>query len=67
MLTYAIQDEYLAKAEYAKITEALGNVRPFANIINAEQTHIVALENLLKTYGIAVPVNDAAGYATVSG
>ena len=65
MLTYAIQDEYLASAEYAKITETFGSVRPFANIIKAEQSHIAALERLFTTYGIAIPANSAAGYVTV--
>ena len=31
MLTYAIQDEYLARAEYELIISEYGNVRPFTN------------------------------------
>ena len=40
MLTYAIQDEYLALAEYELIIEKYGSMRPFSNIINSEKTHI---------------------------
>jgi hypothetical protein len=37
MLTYAIQDEYLAYAEYDKIIDAYGAQRPFTNIIKAKK------------------------------
>lgn len=59
MLTYALQDEYLAHAEYAYIIDAYGSIRPFTNIIRAEETHIETLLPLFETYGIAVPTNDA--------
>ncbi len=55
MLTYAILDEYAAKATYQIIIEAFGEVRPFTNIVNAEQTHIDLLLPLFETYGIEVP------------
>lgn len=60
MLTYAIQDEYLAQAEYNAIIDTFGEVRPFTNIVNAEQTHIDLLLPLFATYGIEVPANTAA-------
>ncbi|MGD9910326.1 MAG: DUF2202 domain-containing protein [Candidatus Izemoplasmatales bacterium] len=59
MLTYAIQDEYLAQAEYNAIIDTYGAVKPFTNIVLAEQTHINLLLPLFETYGIEVPVNDA--------
>lgn len=59
MLTYALQDEYLAHAEYEYIIGAYGSIRPFTNIIRAEETHIETLLPLFETYGIAVPENDA--------
>jgi len=40
MLTYAIQDEYLAKAEYAAIIDTFDVTRPYTNIIRAENNHI---------------------------
>lgn len=36
MLTYAIEDEWLAHGEYAGIIADLGAGRPFTNIVQAE-------------------------------
>ena len=58
MLQYAIQDEYLALAEYEYIINQLGADRPFSNIMKAEQSHIEAIELLYNTYGIEIPVVD---------
>ncbi len=55
MLTYAIQDEYLAHAEYAYIIDTFGNTRPFSNIIKAEEQHIDTLLPLFTEYGIQAP------------
>lgn len=60
MLIYALQDEYLAKAEYEAIIETYGEVRPFINIVEAEQTHIDLLLPLFETYGYDLPENIAA-------
>lgn len=60
MMTYAIQDEYLAHAEYEEIIEIYGSVRPFTNIIKAEATHISLMEPLFEKYGFEIPINDAA-------
>jgi hypothetical protein len=60
MITMAITDEYLAHKEYEIILDAYGNINPFANIINAEVTHIEALLPLFEAYDIAVPVDNAA-------
>lgn len=59
MLTYAIQDEYLAHAEYEYIINKFGPVRPFSNIIKAEETHISMLTPLFEKYGFQVPKNTA--------
>ncbi len=59
MLTYAIQDEYLAQAEYQTIIDTFGAVKPFANIVYKEQTHIDLLVALFETYGFAIPENTA--------
>lgn len=58
MLTYALVDEYTAKATYEAIIAAYGEVKPFTNIVVAEQTHIDLLLPLFATYGISIPVND---------
>ena len=55
MLTYALQDEYLARAEYRLIIEHFGSKRPFSNIIQAEEQHIALLIPLLKQYGVPLP------------
>lgn len=65
MLVYAIQDEYMAKAEYAAIMVKFGNVRPFSNIIEAENTHIGWLEQAFKTYKITMVKDEAALYLVV--
>ncbi len=59
MLTYAIQDEYIAQAEYAAIMDEYGIQRPFSNIIKAEATHIQLLLPLFESSGTNVPENDA--------
>jgi hypothetical protein len=65
MLDYAIQDEFVAQAEYNAIIGKLGSVRPFSNIVRAESTHINLLLPLFKTYGYTVPTNEAASFVTV--
>lgn len=62
MLTFAIQDEYLAHAEYVAIIDKYGTIRPFSNIVEAEVTHINMLKPLFTTYGFAVPVDNAADH-----
>jgi len=59
MLTYAIQDEYLAHAEYTYIIEAYGNQKPFSNIIKAEEMHISELEPLFRSNNFEQPKDTA--------
>lgn len=65
MLTYALQDEYAAEAEYIAIQEAFGVDNPFANIMRAEVTHQNELLPLFEAYGIAVPENTAADHVVI--
>ena len=58
MFVYAIEDEYLAQAEYDVIMDTYGIKKPFSNIIKAEATHISLLEPLFEEYGVSVPVKD---------
>ncbi len=60
MLTYAIQDEYLARAEYIAIMGKYGAIRPFSNIVKAEETHVAYLKDALANYGLALPKDEAA-------
>ena len=59
MLTYAMQDEYMAQAEYTAIQNTFGATAPFANIAKAEETHIALLKPLFETYGVVLPENTA--------
>jgi hypothetical protein len=63
MLTLAIEDEYLARAEYRLIMQAFGSVRPFSNIIKAEERHIKMLEPLFRKHGFKAPADGAAAHA----
>ena len=65
MLVYAIQDEYLARAEYEAIMARHGNLRPFSNIIRAEEQHIAWLKEVFAKYGLPVPADTAKGRVTV--
>jgi hypothetical protein len=65
MLSYAMQDEYLALAEYTKITEVFGAQRPLTNIMRAETTHIALLKPLFEKYNVAIPQNTAGSYVVV--
>ncbi|MDW7669478.1 MAG: DUF2202 domain-containing protein [Bacillota bacterium] len=66
MLEYAIEDEYMAKAEYEALIEEFGNIRPFTNIIKAEQRHIEMLLPLFEKYELEIPVDDAADRAVLT-
>lgn len=56
-LDIAIEDEYKAFNTYEKVIERLGEVKPFINIINAEQAHIDSLKELYTKYNYEVPTN----------
>lgn len=56
-LGQALQDEYKAQATYQKVMSRFGEIRPFSNIVQAEQRHINALVSLFDFYQIAVPEN----------
>lgn len=59
MMTYAIQDEYLARAEYELIMNEYGDIRPFTNIVQAEERHIEWMIELFDGNGTAVPPDTA--------
>ena len=65
MFTYAIQDEYLARAEYYMIMEKYGVIRPFSNIVKAEEYHVSLLVPLFEKYGYKVPYDDAKEYVVI--
>ncbi len=54
-LNEALDDEYKARATYHKVIETWGEIRPFVNIVAAEERHIQALLPLYEHYDIPVP------------
>lgn len=60
-LNSAIDDEYKARATYAGVIEKFGDVRPFNNIMNAEQQHIEALKRIYSIYNLEVPEDPWTG------
>ncbi len=58
MLTYSMEDEYLALTEYQVIEKQYGEQKPFSNLIKAEEKHIQMLEPLFDTYKLKIPSND---------
>mgnify|MGYP000456293386 CR=1 FL=1 len=62
MLVYAIQDEYLALAEYELIINEFGEQRPFSNIIKAEKHHIELLIPLFEKYDINIPSDNSTDH-----
>ena len=65
MLSFAIQDEYLARGEYQKIIEKFGNNRPFSNIIKAEERHIAWLKPLFEKFELVLPPDRGLELATI--
>lgn len=64
MLTYAIQDEYLAQARYEDIRREFGDIQTFVRIQEAEKRHISALNTLFTRYQIPIPSDDASQYVS---
>ena len=62
MLNYAIDDEFAARAEYEMIMEEYGEIRPFSNIMRAEEIHIALLEPLFIQYGYELPADSSASH-----
>lgn len=47
MLMYAVQDEYLAHAEYLLIMDIFGTQKPYSNIAKSEETHLALLKRFI--------------------
>lgn len=65
----ALQDEYQGEAIYARVLKDHGEMRPFSNVVRAEQRHASFLENLLTARNLPVPENEwtaapVPGYAS---
>ena len=55
ILNEALMDEYKARDTYQRIIDTFDPVRPFINIVEAEQTHIELLLPLYEKYAVPLP------------
>ncbi len=55
MLTYTLEDEYLARDTYISVMKTFGEIRPFINIKASEETHINLLLPLFEKYELELP------------
>lgn len=65
MLRYALQDEYLARAEYEAIIDKYGEIRPFTNIISSEDQHILLLKPLFEKYNLKISEDISKSYVLI--
>lgn len=63
-LDTALDDEYKAYSTYQAVIAKLGNTRPFAMIIGAEEQHIASLKALYSKYGETPKANPYLGKVT---
>lgn len=63
-LSRALDDEYKARATYRATIARLGEVRPFVNIVEAEERHIEALLAVHKSLELTPPEDRWAGKVT---
>ncbi len=61
----AINDEYHARALYSTAIEKFGLVRPFSNIVQAEDRHVSLWQTLFQQYGLPIPTDKFAGKMSV--
>lgn len=61
----AIHDEYRARALYTAVIDKFGAVRPFSNIVRAEDRHASLWNTLFTQYGLPIPTDSFAGNITV--
>ena len=65
MLTYAVQDEYLARGEYLAIIDKFGEQRPYTNIVKSEETHLTFLKEVYLSYGLDFPADASADHLII--
>lgn len=56
-LDKAIDDEYKAKSTYDAVIAKFGLIKPFSQIVRAEEQHISSLKSIYDKYGIEIPEN----------
>ena len=58
MVLEALIDEYKSRAFYRLVINTFGEIRPFSNIVEAEDAHARTLEILCGHFGIPLPRDD---------
>lgn len=64
MLLFAVQDEFMALAEYTMIIDTFNVNKPYTNIKNSEETHLSLLQGLYETRGLEFPDDTSATVIT---
>ena len=64
MLTFALQDEYLAQTRYDNILRTYGDIQTFTRIKQAELRHISALLPLFERYQVPIPEDISQNFVT---
>ncbi len=65
MLRWAVEDEYLARGEYVAIMKKFGTMKPYDNIMAAEEQHLGWLKTEYKARGLAFPADGSAPHILV--
>jgi hypothetical protein len=65
MMHYAVDDEYLAQAEYRLILETYGSIKPYSNIVLSEGNHLSLLGQLFDLYQLPFPSDPSAGHVVL--
>jgi hypothetical protein len=65
MLRWAAEDEYLARGEYEAIMGTFGNLRPYSNIMAAEEQHLAWLKTEYQSRGLPFPADGSAPYVVL--
>lgn len=63
-LEVALADERKAAAFYQAVIDRIGAVRPFINILRAEEQHQAMLKALFDKYGVSIPADTTAKQAS---
>lgn len=56
-LREVLMDERRAQAFYTNVMAKHGQVRPFSNIVKAEERHAAVIESLMTRHGVAIPAD----------
>ena len=61
----SINDEYQARAFYNAVIKKFGEVRPFSNIVHAEDRHVNLWKTIFTQYRLPIPPDKFAGKVDV--